>query len=91
MKKRGIKIPIIAGVWPLVSYKNALFLNNEVPGVDIPEPIMKRMKETEGQENPSEVGVQIAKEMMVEIEDLVQGFQLSAPFGKVSLIEPLLQ
>ena len=90
IEERGIKIPIIAGVWPLVSYKNALFLNNEVPGVDIPEPIMKRMKATEGQESPSEVGVQIAKEMMVEIEDLVQGFQLSAPFGKISLIEPLI-
>ena len=90
IEEREIKIPIIAGVWPLVSYKNALFLNNEVPGVDIPEPLMKRMAATEGSENPSKVGVEIAAEMMVEIKDLVQGFQLSAPFGKIGLIEPLL-
>lgn len=91
IEQRGIKIPIIAGIWPLVSYKNALFLHNEVPGIFIPDHIMEAMKNSEGKETPSEVGVQLAKEMMEEIKDLVSGFQISAPFGKIGLIEPLLE
>jgi homocysteine S-methyltransferase len=91
IEQRDIKIPIIAGIWPLVSYKNALFLHNEVPGISIPAHIMEAMKNSEGKETPSEVGVQLAKEMMEEIKDLVSGFQISAPFGKIDLIEPLLE
>ncbi len=41
IERENIRIPIIAGIWPLVSYRNAMFMNNEVPGVVIPEQIIK--------------------------------------------------
>lgn len=90
IERREIKIPIIAGVWPLVSHKNALFLDNEVPGITIPKEIMKAMEDTEGKSEPAKVGVKIAYEMMQEVKNSVAGFQLSAPFGKVDLILPLI-
>ncbi len=84
-------IPVIAGVWPLVSYRNALFLQNEVPGVEIPESIMERMAKTTTKEEGREVGVQIAREIRDAIADRVAGFQVSAPFGIVDLALAVLQ
>jgi methionine synthase I (cobalamin-dependent)/5,10-methylenetetrahydrofolate reductase len=79
------QIPVIAGVWPLVSYRNAEFMNNEVPGVVVPEPIMQRMAKAQegGKEAALQEGLTIAQEMAREIKDLVQGIQVSAPFGRV--------
>jgi methionine synthase / methylenetetrahydrofolate reductase(NADPH) len=76
-------IPIIAGVWPLASYKNALFLNNEVPGVEIPDKIMKRMEKTESREAAREEGIKIAKEIIKEVKGYIQGIQVSPPFGNI--------
>lgn len=78
-------IPIIAGVWPLVSYRNALFLQNEVPGVEIPESIMERMAKTTTKEEGRQVGIEIAREIRDAVADRVAGFQVSAPFGIVEL------
>jgi homocysteine S-methyltransferase len=83
--KEKIRIPIIAGVWPLVSFKNAQFMNNEVPGVVIPEPILKRMSEQTDPESAKRVGCEIAQEMVNELGRSVQGFQISAPFGRIDL------
>lgn len=78
-------IPVIAGVWPLVSYRNALFLQNEVPGVEIPESIMERMAKTTTKEEGRQVGIEIAREIRDAVADRVAGFQVSAPFGIVEL------
>lgn len=78
-------IPVIAGVWPLVSYRNALFLQNEVPGVEIPESIMERMAKTTTKEEGRLVGVEIAREIRDAVASRVAGFQVSAPFGIVEL------
>jgi homocysteine S-methyltransferase len=83
--KEGIKIPIIAGVWPLLSHRNAVFMNNEVPGVVIPEDIMRRMAEVHDAEDAKKVGVAIAAEMVERLGNKVQGIQLSAPFGRIEL------
>lgn len=83
--KENIKIPIIAGVWPLLSYRNAVFMNNEVPGVVIPVDIIKRMQEVTDPEDAKKVGVQIAREMVETLGNKVQGIQLSAPFGRIEL------
>lgn len=77
------RIPIIAGIWPLVSYKNAEFLSNEVPGISVPERILERMRKAETSELARLEGLAIAQEMLQEVEPLVQGVQVSAPFGKV--------
>jgi homocysteine S-methyltransferase len=83
--KENIKIPIIAGVWPLLSYRNAVFMNNEVPGVVIPVDVIKRMQEVTDPEESKKVGVEIARDMVQTLGNKVQGIQLSAPFGRIEL------
>ncbi|MEE9133861.1 MAG: bifunctional homocysteine S-methyltransferase/methylenetetrahydrofolate reductase [Gemmatimonadota bacterium] len=80
-----VRIPTIAAVWPLVSYRNAEFLNNEVPGVEVPDPILERMRlaSERGKEAGLAEGLAIAREMVAELEPHVEGVQVSAPFGKV--------
>jgi homocysteine S-methyltransferase len=77
-------IPIIAGIWPLASYRNASFLQNEVPGVEIPESVMQRMAAVESREDQLKVGVEIARESVERVRGRVVGIQVSAPFGKIA-------
>jgi homocysteine S-methyltransferase len=77
------RIPVIAGVWPLVSYRNAEFLANEVPGVVVPQEILDRMQRVSDKEAAREEGLAIARETLMEVREIVQGVQVSAPFGKV--------
>jgi methionine synthase I (cobalamin-dependent)/5,10-methylenetetrahydrofolate reductase len=77
------RIPVIAGVWPLVSYRNAEFLANEVPGVVVPASVLKRMQCITDKDAAREEGLAIARETLLEISDVVQGVQVSAPFGRV--------
>ena len=86
-KIQHVRIPIIAGIWPLVSLRNAEFLANEVPGVTVPLPTIERMRvaSAESKERGVAEGIAIAKEMLSRVRPLVQGAQVSAPFGKVEL------
>ena len=77
------RIPVIAGIWPLVSYRNAEFLANEVPGVVVPESVLERMHRITDKDAAREEGLAIARETLAEVRDLVQGVQVSAPFGRV--------
>jgi methionine synthase / methylenetetrahydrofolate reductase(NADPH) len=78
-------MPVLVGVLPLVSYKNAEFLHNEVPGMQIPEAVRERMrKATPGAEARKE-GVKIAREMLFAVRDRVQGAYLMPPLGKYEL------
>ncbi|HEY6661205.1 MAG TPA: bifunctional homocysteine S-methyltransferase/methylenetetrahydrofolate reductase [Pyrinomonadaceae bacterium] len=80
-----VRIPVIAGIWPLVSYRNAEFLHNEVPGVRVTPAIMDRMREasSRSKEAGREEGLKIARESLLEVRDEIQGVQVSAPFGNV--------
>jgi len=77
------RIPIIAGIWPLVSLRNAEFMNNEVPGTKVPEPIMERMRKADKKGKALEEGINIARETIACIRSQVQGIQVSVPFGKI--------
>ena len=81
------RIPIVAGIWPLVSLRNAEFLANEVPGVVVPPRIIERMRAASGKSKEHGVaeGIAIAREMLERVRPHVQGVQVSAPFGKVEL------
>jgi len=83
----GNRIPIIAGIWPLVSLRNAEFLANEVPGVTVPAHIIERMRKAneKSKEHGVKEGIAIAREMLERVRPSVQGVQVSAPFGKVEL------
>lgn len=77
------RIPVVPGIWPLTSFRNAEFLNNEVPGVSVPEPILERMRKAPDGAAALKEGVRIAQEMLMELRPYVQGVQVSAPFGKI--------
>jgi methionine synthase I (cobalamin-dependent)/5,10-methylenetetrahydrofolate reductase len=79
------RIPIVAGIWPLVSFRNAEFLHNEVPGVQVTPEIMERMRAASAisKEAGRDEGLKIARESLLEVRDLIQGVQVSAPFGNV--------
>jgi len=83
-KIKGTGVPVLVGVWPLASYRNALFLNNEVPGVVIPEDIMKRMEKPSDKEAARQEGVRIARETIEAVRREVAGVQVSPPFGNVN-------
>jgi homocysteine S-methyltransferase len=76
-------IPILAGVWPLVSFKNAEFMNNEVPGVVVPKEVLQRMARCRTGEDGRKAGIEIARGIVERIRDRVCGFQVSAPLGHV--------
>ncbi len=80
-----VRIPIVAGIWPLISFRNAEFLHNEVPGVQVTAEILERMRiaSDKGKEEAREEGINIARESLLEVRDLIQGVQVSAPFGNV--------
>ncbi len=81
----NVRIPIIAGIWPLVSYRNAEFLSNEVPGVSVTKEILERMRvaSEQSKEAAREEGIKIARESLLAVRDVIQGVQVSAPFGNV--------
>jgi len=78
-----VRIPIVAGIWPLVSFQNAEFLNNEIPGAHVPNEILKRMKAAKNKQEARITGIQIARELLEELKPLIAGAQVSMPFGQV--------
>jgi methionine synthase I (cobalamin-dependent)/5,10-methylenetetrahydrofolate reductase len=79
------EIPLMAGIWPLASLRNATFMQNEVPGVEIPDSVMERMGSAESREDQLKMGVEIARESVERVRDRVAGIQVSAPFGKIDI------
>jgi homocysteine S-methyltransferase len=79
---RHVRVPVIAGVWPLASFRNAEFMNNEVPGVHVPDSILERMRRTDTKEASRREGIAVAQEAIQALHPHVQGVQISAPFGR---------
>uniref|UniRef100_E6QML5 Methylenetetrahydrofolate reductase n=1 Tax=mine drainage metagenome TaxID=410659 RepID=E6QML5_9ZZZZ len=83
------RIPVIAGIWPLTSLRNAEFMRNDLR-VSMPEAIMLRMAQAESPEAARTEGIRIAQEMLAEARPMVQGVQVSAPFSRYSLAAEIL-
>jgi len=83
----GFRIPLIAGIWPFSSLRNAEFMRNEVPGVHVPDEVLDRMRQAQerGPEAAREEGVRIAREILTAVRGLVQGVQISPPLGRYDL------
>ena len=79
-----VKIPVICGIWPLTSYRNAEFMVNELR-VPVPDEFMERMRRVDSAERSRQEGVAIAREMVERVRGMVQGVQLSAPFGRYQM------
>ena len=84
------RIPIIAGIWPLVSVRNAEFMKNELR-VSVPDSILERMARAQTPEAARAEGVAIAREMLVAARQTVQGAQISAPLGRYSSAVDVLE
>ena len=85
------QIPVIAGIWPLTSFRNAEFMNNEMPGISVPPVVMERMRAADSGERARREGLKIAQETLTEIRSLVQGVQIAAPFGRYALAVEVAQ
>jgi homocysteine S-methyltransferase len=84
------RIPVVAGIWPLVSARNAEFMKNELR-VSVPDSIMQRMTQAPTPEAAREEGVAIAREMLRAVRDRVQGAQISAPQGRYTSAVDVLE
>ena len=78
------RLPVVAGIWPLTSLRNAEFMVNELR-VPVPSCFMDRMRRAESAEQARQEGVAIAREMVQRVRPMVQGVQLSAPFGRYQM------
>jgi homocysteine S-methyltransferase len=79
------RIPVLAGIWPLLSLRNAEFLAHEVPGIHVPQRVIDRMRRAQerGPDFALAEGVTIAREMAEAVRNLVNGIQISTPLGRV--------
>lgn len=80
----AFKIPVVCGIWPLTSFRNAEFMVNELR-VPVPEHYLERMRKADNAEKARQEGVEIAREMVARVRPLVAGVQLSAPFGRYDM------
>ena len=85
----GFRIPVIAGIWPLTSLRNAEFMKNDLR-VSMPDDIIARMAAASSPEAGRAEGVKIAQEMLAEARPMVQGVQVSAPFGRYAVAADVL-
>jgi len=86
----GCRIPVVAGIWPLVSVRNAEFMKNELR-VSVPDSILERMSRAQTPEAAREEGVAIAREMLIAVRERVQGAQISAPLGRYASAVDVLE
>jgi methionine synthase I (cobalamin-dependent)/5,10-methylenetetrahydrofolate reductase len=77
------KLPVLAGVFPFESARNAEFMANEVPGVRVPDALLERMRRADGSEAAIREGIAVARETAVELKGAVQGLQVSTPSGDI--------
>ena len=85
------QIPLLAGIHPLTSYRNAEFLNNEVPGMSVSPEILKRMRKVDTGEQARAEGLKIARETLLEVRELVQGVQIVAPFSRYAMAVEVIE
>jgi methionine synthase / methylenetetrahydrofolate reductase(NADPH) len=84
------RIPVVAGIWPLVSVRNAEFMKNELR-VSVPDSILERMARAPNPEAARAEGVAIAREMLIAAKQMVQGAQISAPMGRYTSAVDVLE
>ncbi len=85
------RIPLLAGIHPLTSYRNAEFLNNEVPGISVSPEILSRMRKVDNGDRARAEGLKIAQEMLREVRELVQGVQIVAPFSRYAMAVEVIE
>lgn len=82
---------ILCGIMPLVSRKNALFMKNEISGVNVTDEVIERYPETADREDGENVGVELAKEMIAITKDFADGYYFSFPFNRTYLLKRIIE
>lgn len=82
---------ILCGIMPLVSRKNALFMKNEISGVNVTDEVIERYPENAGREDDENVGVELAKEMIAATRDFADGYYFSFPFNRTYLLKRIIE
>lgn len=90
-KKENKDVKILAGIMPLVSYRNAMFLHNEVPGIFIPEICIKKFTRDMTKEEGYETGIEIAVSIANRLKPYVDGFYFITPFNRVEIIKRVIE
>lgn len=88
-KETGARI--LCGIMPFVSLKNALFMKNEMTGIDVTDEVLSRYREDMTREEGEQAGIQLAREMMAITDDFADGYYFSFPFNRVSMLEKILK
>ena len=81
---------ILCGIMPLISRKNALFMKNEIAGVNVPDELVERYPEKGSKKEGEAVGIELAKQMIALTEDFVDGYYFSFPFNRTYLLKEIL-
>lgn len=89
--KKNIDAKLICGIMPLVSYKNARFVANEMPGIFVPEEIVSRYREDMSREEAEETAIDISIELAKELEEIADGYYFMTPFNRFSLIAKIIE
>ena len=82
---------ILCGIMPFVSLKNAIFMKNEMTGIEVNDEVLSRYREDMTREEGEQAGIQLAKEMMALTDEFVDGYYFSFPFNRVGMLERILQ
>lgn len=88
--KERLDTKILCGIMPLVSYRNACFIKNEISGIHVPDKIVERYHPDMSREEAQEVGASIALEMMELLEPIADGYYFMLPFNRVGLLDKIL-
>ena len=88
--RKELKSYIMGGVMPIVSYKNALFMNSEASGIRLDDEIIEQYKGLE-REEASRLAVEITSDFMRQIADDVDGYYIITPFSRVDIVGELIQ
>ena len=89
--KEQVDTKILCGIMPLVSYKNARFIRNEMPGIHVPDEVFAKYHEEMTREEAEEVAVEVSVDIAMKMKDVADGYYFMTPFNRVSLIIKILQ
>lgn len=91
LKRKRKDVKILAGIMPLVSYRNAMFLNNEVPGICIPDKFINMFSKNMDKEEGYKVGIEIASTVSNKLKPYVDGLYFITPFNKVEIVRKVIE
>ena len=80
---------VLAGILPIVSYRNALFIDNEIPGIEVKEEVINQYKD-KSKEEATDIAVELSNQLIHQVADFCDGFYLMTPFNRVDIIEKLI-